>query len=256
MSCKAPEGPNLTGEGICDGGAPVLCGGSQCCNSAAEARNVCGVRFGPTYGWSNTWAQAIPKESKNYVDCGRSGAAYECRATIAPSCPNRYNRPYNKDGPYGSHRVGVQPTNSSEWNRRDAFCREKNGPNAVMTTTPRPDIAPGAVKEECDIFEWKTQPLEQCCTPGSQTTSGLYESLCGPQTCFGKPACDNALVTQTICSDRDNVTKDQACVDTCITNNTDTKKQQACVDACKLAAATRDQLCMNTCVRLNESGGR
>lgn len=232
---RSSNDPGLTGEKVLNNGAPVTCGGTQCCNSQVEARFACNQQLAPGvdgktngqyYGYSNISAQQIPREDKNnYVDCvGTTGHAYACYANDKASCPTRNSYPYNKDGQFGSHRPSWQPQSSSDFLRGDAFCREKNGPNAVMSTHRDGMFI---VSTGCDIYDWTTQPLEQCCAPGSQTMPGLYESNCGPQTCFGKPACDKTDIVEQICSDKDNVAKDQACIDTCLRSN-DTNSVRWC----------------------------
>jgi hypothetical protein len=66
-----------------------------------------------------------------------------------------------------------------------------------------------------------TEPLEDCCNPvdAGPAKEKKRVQVCSPQTCFGKKACDTTNIVKQICSDKDNIATDNACVDTCIRLN-------------------------------------
>lgn len=212
--------PNWTGELLLNDGAPIQCGSTnaQCCYSAENARDACakqigleGTSYGKYYGYYNISARPIPPGDAKYVSCNQ-GQPYACYANTKASCPPRLGYAYNKDGPDGSHKVGNQPQNLNDVIKGTPFCQEKNGPNSIMVSTP-------STGPQCVIQDWSSQPLEACCTPGNENKMGLYESLCGPHSCFGQASCDNTQIVAQICSDKDNVANDPGCIDTCLRSN-------------------------------------
>ncbi len=219
--------PNLTGI-IPIQEAPVKCGdgtGAQCCYTPEQARWSCakqlgadGKSFGETYGYSNISARVIPSDNKNFINCSR-GQPYACYANTKSACPDSVTWPYNKKGVWGAHRPYYQPQTFNDFVNGDKFCKEKNGPNSVFMGFNEGTPEFNKWGAGCYIQDWTQQPLNDCCTPGSEKKAGFREGLCSPQTCFGKPQCDQTPITAQICSDKDNVAKDQGCIDTCLRSN-------------------------------------
>ncbi len=220
-------------------GEIIACGTTgddrYCCFSQLHANRACKQAFGREYGYSNVWAipaTVKPNRVRPTPTCNK-GSAYECRANTLPPC----RKLYNKDGVFGTEKVGPVDSSKTKFFEKCA----QYGTNAFpeMDSTEH-------LTGQCIISSWKDQqllpfslgpslddvvfpttpqePTELCCNPKAKdplpsNTEQYLRSFCDPQTCFGKRACDDTKTVQQFCSDKDNVTKDPACIDTCIRSN-------------------------------------
>lgn len=213
---SASDDPSLTGIVELNNGAPIICGekDAKCCYTQEDARDSCaytrspdvsGELYGKKYGYSNLSVRPIAPGDPAYQPCNK-GVQYRCYANTKAPCPTeKWDKSYNRDNPDGSHR----PPFPIKVKSLGVFDCSENGPNATVLF-PRGD---GVF---CAIKDWTQQPLEICCDPGKSYPRSLG---CSPQTCFGRPACDQTSVVAQICSDKDNVAKDPGCIDTCLRSN-------------------------------------
>jgi hypothetical protein len=248
-----------------DKGAFAVCGEvfPTCCFSAQDAIGQCKRKYGPDYGWSNVTARQATAETlskdQKLPDCAR-GLAYQCYANIDLPCDSAVKQtvPYNKNGPFGSNLI----LNDSVCYEHggDADCRwwytgDKNAKINAQCIFGVPTSKTGQV---CAISDWKgqfggnAQPLEDCCNPAN--TSATRSLYCDPQTCFGRPDCDRASVTQQVCSDKDNIATDPACKDTCMRLN-ETNSRTWCNDAiqkyCEKGNNIESEECRDYCTAKN-----
>lgn len=229
-----PDDPNQPPNQL---GDLVRCGtgtDDKCCFNIDFANRACKRQYGAQYGYSQVWAQqALPKDGRPVPNCS-TGAPYECHANTNAFCVRPV--PYNKDGIYGTMLVNDNPAGGIE----DSWCRNVHGPNAIRA------FYGDGQWGKCVIANWKPPPqlypdqggvgpfprsdgtlivnppvelTNDCCNPVLTQRVTPLTSFCDTQTCFGKPVCDTQPSVQAYCSDRDNITKDQNCIDTCIRQN-------------------------------------
>ena len=239
---------------LLDDGALVVCDGTRnkCCYNKQYADLACKRLHGDKYGYSNVFA--TPAEGK----CPPNQQSFQCRADTTTECSREYNRdgPYGThllDEHPPRYWDEIYKNTADFWKKSDQYCRQKYGVNAIRAFGDRthpngrcvrvswdqsPQLYPDSGQEKYAItlntgvgqFVPVTRPythiptapepqkLEDCCDPNNAGAPGK-NPVCGPQVCFGKKACDNTNIVKQVCSDRDNVAKNEKCADVCTRMN-------------------------------------
>jgi hypothetical protein len=219
---------------------------TQECDRGTDAYNRKGP-FGTVLLEEKLTAGTLPKQGNTYMTYSNTPAYWAaldgyCRAKYGKTAVRAFG---DRNNPYGRC-VRVDWTKSQYYPdsnlQQYAITQWRGSMPPLQVPVTRPDvIIPTAPSED----------IEKCCNPKDPDPYASF--ACSPQTCFGKKACDNTQIVQSICSDKDNVATDSKCADTCVRLN-DTGSSSWCNNPIKAYCQGKNletETCRNYCSAAN-----